>query len=208
LREYPQISAPQTFCWSPDGAKLVVGAQTSRLGESLHLGLVLLDLQSGSAEQIYPEGSVTPQCWSPDGRQIVYSAINSLEKNGTDGRIGVFDIAQKAWRALVPGRNAAWSPDGNWIAFLSGGGYYALRPSGEERKVLLTAKDLCCCLTWSPDSRFVAYAVARLSFMNPSRVARVRVRRLEDGSDDWVGDLSIGTIINWIRSEKAIVASR
>ncbi len=52
--------------------------------------------------------------------------------------------------------HATWSPDGNRIAFLEADGYYAIRPSGSERKRLANKKDGLKALWWSPDSRFVA----------------------------------------------------
>jgi Tol biopolymer transport system component len=199
LREYPSVREPASPCWSPDKTKLVISAHVQQPGERFRVGLLLVDLVSGSVEQIGPEAWVTPQCWSPDGRQIAYTVVDLRDKDGRHSRVGVCDITQKNWRELAHGEDASWSPDGNWIAFLDGNSYYAVHPSGTERKLLLSVKDPWCCLAWSPDSRFVAYAVTRLSFMNPSRVMRIYVRRLEDGSDDWVAkDVSLGTLFSWI----------
>jgi Tol biopolymer transport system component len=201
LHEYPNVREPGSPCWSPDKTKLVMSADVEKPGERYRAGLVLLDIGSGSVDEIGLEGSVTPQCWSPDGKQIAYTIVDSLGKGYYEvhGRIGVYDVVQENRRELVHGADASWSPDGNWIAFLDGNSYYAVHPSGTERKLLLSVKDPWCCLAWSPDSRFVAYAVTRLSFMNPSRVMRIYVRRLEDGSDDWVAkDVSLGSFFCWI----------
>ncbi len=62
-----------------------------------------------------------------------------------------------------PGRYATWSPDGNWIAFFEDDGYYAIRPSGNDKKLLFKKKDALTALWWSPDSRLVAY-VSRNGF--------------------------------------------
>lgn len=207
LREYPKIRILKTPCWAPDKSKMAVFANVAKPGERYREGLVLLDLRSGAVEEISPGGFVAPECWSPDGKQIVYSA-RELQGQHDPGkswrevytRVGIYDIARKYWHEIARGNEPAWSPDGSWIAVLDGNRYFAIRPSGAERKSLLQAKDLWGGLTWSPDSRFVAYAVSHIDFMNPSRVSRIRVRRLVDGSDDWVADkLMLGTSFRWIQ---------
>jgi Tol biopolymer transport system component len=210
MREYPKIRILKTPCWAPDKSRIAVFANVTKPGERYREGLVLLDLSSGAVEEITPGGFVSPECWSPDGKQIVYSArepqgpreADQPHKNWREvyTRVGIYDVARKNWREIAHGNEPAWSPDGGWIAFLDGNHYYAIRPSGVERKPLLQAKDLWGGLAWSPDSRFVAYAVSHVDFMNPSRVSRIRVRRLVDGSDDWVADkLTLGIYLRWIR---------
>jgi Tol biopolymer transport system component len=100
----------------------------------------------------------------------------------------------KSW-TLANGRHATWSPDGNWIAFLEDGAYYAIRPTGNEKKLLFKQKEALTPLWWSPDSRLVAY-MSRDHFFEghwwpPIEQGRVRVRRLEDNAEDWVANLYI-----------------
>ena len=82
-----------------------------------------------------------------------------------------------------------WSPDGNWIAFRDGEAYYAMHPDGSARKKLFHNHwgSAVSALYWSPDSRIVAY-VRELGFLQggalDAEVNQLRVRRLEDGSDD------------------------
>jgi WD40 repeat protein len=147
---------------------------------------VILNLESGKTGDVSAATFVGSQCWSPDNRRIVYEFHDSVR---------MYDIERNKWTALAKGKEPSWSPDGNWIAFLDEDTYYAIRPSGEERKVLFTKKRAVSGLWWSPDSRFVAY-ISRTSF--PERpwlvvdvaFVRLRIRRLEDNSEDWVAGFS------------------
>jgi Tol biopolymer transport system component len=86
MREYPKIKILATPCWSPDKSRIAVFAVVSKQGEPYRTGLLLLDLNSGLLEEIFPGGFVASECWSPDGKQIVYAARKSSERNGTDPR--------------------------------------------------------------------------------------------------------------------------
>ncbi len=56
-----------------------------------------------------------------------------------------------------------WSPDGQWIAFLSGRTnsreLFTVRPDGNDLKRLALTPGNYYGLTWSPDSRWLAYAL-------------------------------------------------
>jgi len=186
LREYPDLDEPYGLCWSPDGSILALTVKNLKQGTDPARGLQILNLGSGSTEEVDAKGYTTSQCWSPDGKQIVYQA------NGT---LRVYDIQEKKSRTLTNGRDATWSPDGNWIAFLEDDGYYAIRPSGSERKRLFKKKDALTALWWSPDSRFVAYVsrngLFEGSWWPPIEQGRLRVRRLDDNAEDWVANLYI-----------------
>ncbi len=96
---------------------------------------------------------------------------------------------------LAKGRDATWSPDGNWIAFLDDDTYYAISPSGENGRELFKSRGALSGLWWSPDSRTVAYASRNRLFERPLIAVdvgwvRLRVRRLADNSEDWVAQLS------------------
>jgi hypothetical protein len=62
-------------------------------------------------------------------------------------------------------------------------------------------------LYWSPDSRIVAYVVEKGGFLHlDAEVYLLKVRRLQDGSDDWVNDDDVGCCesIQWVTSKELI----
>jgi len=197
LRDYPHIVAAYNLCWSYDKSKLAMNVQNLRRGTTPpNDSLEVFKLDSELVKEVDVRASVTSQCWSPDGKQIVYEAGDSVR---------VYDTERNTWNVLAKGGEATWSPDGHWIAFLDDDSYYAIRPSGEDRKLLFYKKGALTGLWWSPDSRIVAY----VSRNDPSEGSmyldvgsvRLRVRRLDDNSEDWVAQLSDAHIpsYQWVR---------
>jgi Tol biopolymer transport system component len=186
LQDFPEAAAGYMLCWSYDNSKLAMSLQNLKRGTTPpNDSLQILNLASRAMQEVDVRATVTQQCWSPDGKQIVYEAEDSIR---------VFNIERKTWNILAKGTNATWSPDGKWIAFLDDNTYYAISPSGENRKVLFKEKRAMSGLIWSPDSRIVAYA----SFNRADEptgivdvgMVRIRVKRLEDNSEDWVAQES------------------
>lgn len=186
LREYPDLGDPYDPCWSFDKSALALTAKNLKQGKNAVQSLQILNLADDTTELVDAKGYATSQCWSPDGKQLVYHA---------DGILRVYEKLEKKSRALTNGWHPTWSPDGNWIAFTEDDGYYAIRPSGNEKRLLFKKKDTLTALWWSPDSRVVAY-VSRDGFFEghwwpPIEQGRLRVRRLDDNSEDWVANLYI-----------------
>jgi len=178
FREYPDVVSPNSFCWSNDKSKLALNAALRR---HLHGELLIVGLDSKVTQEVEASGFVTSQCWSPDDKQIVYGVGDSIR---------IYDLAGKKWRELAKGEEPTWSPDGNWIAFHHDDAYYAIRPSGADRKQLFNQKGIRTGLWWSPDGRVVAYMCLGGEY-KPNRdfdfaPRQLRVRRLADNSDDWV----------------------
>ena len=198
ISRYPDIAAAYGLCWSYDQSKLAMSEQNLKRGTTPpNDSLAILNLATKQSEVVDVRARVTSQCWSPDGMKIVYEADDSVR---------VYDVEQRQWLVLAKGKDATWSPDGNWIAFLDDDTYYAIKPSGENRKELFKAKGALSGLWWSPDSRVVAYA-SRNRALEPPMIAvdvgwvRLRVMRLNDGSEDWVAQLSDAHIPNyqWVK---------
>jgi WD40-like Beta Propeller Repeat len=209
-REYPELGTPEYVgCWSHDASKLVVVA---------HQKLQILDLATGATQVIADynyNAFVDPQCWSPDDKEVVYTANNTI---GTQ-KVAVYDVEKKTSRDFSKGTRPTWSPDGNWIALMDcppslyGCKYFAIRPSGSERKLLFKS-EAATALWWSPDSRYVAYVnAAGLFERTPSEqfreVVRLRVRRLEDNSVASFADFFDGDTMDfqWVKSNKIEKAS-
>ena len=182
----------ESLCWSYDKSRLAVG---------VHLGfpelkLEILNLGSGVDQTVAPSvKELTSQCWSPDDKKIVYGAGDGVRiyELGNDGSSTL----------LAPGgKEPTWSPDGNWIAFREGDTFYEIRPDGRDKRRLLRSRDVWSPLWWSPDSRFVAY-VALVPFAIDD-FYRLRVRRLEDNSDDWVAEGQIADNYQWLISPQLV----
>jgi roadblock/LC7 domain-containing protein len=186
-KEIPGIAAPYGICWSYDKSKLAMNEQNLKRGTTPpNDNLQIFNIASRDVVVVDVRASVTSQCWSPDGKKIAYDADDSVR---------VYDMEQKRWQVLGKGKDATWSTDGNWIAFLDDDVYYAITASGSDRKELFKVKGAMSGLWWSPDSRIVAY-VSRNKSSEPPLIAvdvewvRLRVRRLADQSEDWVAQLS------------------
>jgi len=58
-----------------------------------------------------------PEAWTPDGKTLVFAATPPFDDRlftlSSDG------AAPKAWSAALPAHHAAFSPDGNWMAYAS-----------------------------------------------------------------------------------------
>ena len=201
LREYPDVDA-QDICLSYDRSKM---ALTARKG-SLDAGLEVMDLASNVTQEIDPSAKLTSQCWSPDDKKIVYAANNSVR---------VYEIGSNKSTILVlaQGSLPSWSSDGSWIAFLDHDTYYAIRPDGQARKKLFQLHGAESPLYWSPDSRIVAYVSKEGFFEGGWRAIdvdnhKLRVRRLEDNSEDWVAWVSEGESVGgnyqWITNSQLL----
>jgi Tol biopolymer transport system component len=186
------MSPVQSLCWSYDKSRLAVGIHRG----SPEARLELLNLGSGVDQTVAPSvKELTSQCWSPDDKKIVYEAGDGVR---------IYEVgSDKSSTLLAPGgKRPTWSPDGNWIAFRDGNTFYEIRPDGRDKKKILRSRDVWSPLWWSPDSRFVAY-IASVPFAIDD-FYRLRVRRLEDNSDDWVAEGQISSDYQWLISPQLV----
>ena len=198
LREYPEV-IPRDICWSYDKSKL---AMTVVRRGSPDAELVVMDLGTEVVtEGMEPRAQLTSQCWSPDGKKVVYQA---------EGSVRIYELGKDKSSVLVlaKGEKPTWSPDGNWIAFLDHDTYYAIRPDGHDRKKLFTHSHVYSGLWWSPDSRIVAYlTLAGLfegGFSLDADIDQLRVRRLEDNSEDRVLSGVPGDNFQWVANPQLL----
>ena len=199
--------------WSADGQRVTY--QSDREG---NLGIFWQRADgTGHVEQLTkpePGTGHMPDSWSPDGQTLLFEAVKggrfslwtlSLREGKTE-RFGTVD-------STGTGINAAFSPNGRWVAYNSGDGgatrvYVEPFPRTGERYTI--PNDSARNPFWAPDNKRLFYAPAadRLSvvtfstqpsveFSNPTPVPRggllpVPTRRPNDLSPD--GTHILGTI--------------
>src|SRR5216684_3641245 len=114
---------------------------------------------------------------SPDGKRVVYEVQKAnWEENAFDRNLWIVDIATGESHALTSAKksstNAAWSPDGKWIAFLSDRPgqikdtpegkkqlYVISADGGEAQQLTKTENDLNA-FDWAPDAKRIAFSMS------------------------------------------------
>jgi Tol biopolymer transport system component len=139
----------------------------------------IIDLKT-RAEKVIPaigrHGGITLS-WSPDGRYIAYDMLPRRPYEGAtkySPEILILDLETGESKAIANGLGPAWSPSGEWIAFLDSprasqvAGWLItppapsrlllVRPDGTGRKILLKIRGdfgFPGPLVWSPDSKTI-----------------------------------------------------
>jgi dipeptidyl aminopeptidase/acylaminoacyl peptidase len=120
------------------------------------------------------KGAFSPEI-SPDGKRVVYEVSRTnWEDNAFERDLWIVDTATGEGHQLTASRksstNAAWSPDGKWIAFLSDRPgqisgtpegkkqIYVIAADGGEARQLTKVETGVNILAWSPDSKRLAFS--------------------------------------------------
>jgi hypothetical protein len=118
----PARSGAVPLAFSPDGRTLAYSAVPTPMrdpyndmaGESRQTGvLVLVDLATGVARTLSGVTPVFAASFAPDGQRIAVQTGPDVQVVDLDGRV-VRTVALPAEHVLTV--NAAWSPDGRWLA--------------------------------------------------------------------------------------------
>jgi Tol biopolymer transport system component len=104
--------------WSPGGRRVAVARAD---GSTPRLSVRLVD-ENAPDELVAPAPFQAPSDWSRDGRFIAYQTSGSVGAPGAD--VYVVDLAQghrlvPLVRSAAQELGARFSPDGNWLAYLS-----------------------------------------------------------------------------------------
>jgi hypothetical protein len=197
LREYPYLEMPDQICWSHDNSILAMRVKDRR--NDAPYGLLVMNVETQTTQAVHHQGSLTSQCWSPNAKQLVYEA---------DGNVEVYDANGSKSQLVSKGTHPTWSPDGSWIAFLDHDTYYAIRPSGAEKRELFYKKGASSGLWWSPDSTSVAYVsqagLLEGGFSLDLESYWLRVKRLGDGSEDKLVGSGGGSSYQWVTNPQLL----
>src|SRR6266436_7373011 len=113
---------------------------------------------------------------SPDGMRVVYEIQKTnWEENAFERNLGIADIPAGESHTLTSAKksstNAAWSPDGKWIAFLSDRPgqikdtpegkkqLYVISADGGEGQQLTKTENDVNAFDWAPDSKRLAFSM-------------------------------------------------
>jgi DNA-binding winged helix-turn-helix (wHTH) protein/Tol biopolymer transport system component len=172
-----QLTVPPIYplnpSWSPDSANILFNI----FGSVNLLQSFIIPSQGGSPKPLIPGDieQIVDSNYSPDGREIVFASREA--EGGTFTKVlRVLDVASHQI-ATLPGSkemwSPRWSPNGRFIAGLSGTGGISLFDVETQRWSELQ-KGGCDFPTWSRNSQFIYFVRRWLGEKDPG-VYRVRV---------------------------------
>ena len=154
---------------SPDGKSIVVSAVQEPFGGQEPLDVWTIPLDGGLPTRLTNDGSYEGYpCWSPDGEWIAFTDWHTKSEDDEFLAIHMVPAEGGAIRQIsseadsVDGGAIAFSPDGERIAFFSGGAIKTIRLDGGRPEVLVTEvrSRSHSDLVWSPDGAKIAYSGA------------------------------------------------
>jgi len=97
-------------------------------------------------------------CISPDHYELLVSSVVHGED---EGPLWVLPTSGGSPRRLgnVIAHTAAWSPDGQRIAYTAGSAIYLVKADGSESRKLVTTDGLASYVRWSPDGRVLRFTL-------------------------------------------------
>lgn len=180
--------------WSPDGQRLIYDANESGSSSDLWIAGQSGDQQTNLTNT--PDYSEFAADWSPNGGELVYCRqpvdlsipvqLWVINTDGSDPHLLLTD----AENDLL---NPAFSPDGAWITYVSGPGYFtdlrAVRPDGSGDHSIFNIDDGTTVdnPAWSPDgaSLVFSYGFAIATIHADGTGLRVLVDSAFNRDPDW-----------------------
>jgi Tol biopolymer transport system component len=143
-------------CYGPEGRFVLARAEVRR-GEVV--SRIQLTEPGGIQPRAISESNAAygPAC-APDGRAVAWVA---LDEQGREGLIVRMPTLGGKPRRIGPGRDPAFSPDGEWIVYSAPVGrewrLYRIRPDGSGRRAIGRGAFDELEPSFSPDGRLVVY---------------------------------------------------
>lgn len=176
--------------WSPDGSRIAFQGHD----DQLHV----VDVTSGAESMLTQVGDLGSHSWAPDGRRLALSASEGADSTG-NSHIFVVDSDGNRIEKLTLGNVddswVAWSPDGDWIAFVRHSAperqshLFIMKPDGSALTQLTTGLQVTAPV-WAPDSQSIAF------FENENTYGR-------DLQETYVASLATRSVRNLTPSEDA-----
>ena len=156
--ETPQLA------WSPNSQRLAFVADLSA-GSGIYVAdLTCLGTSTSCASSPSFLGYGLHPSWSPNGEKIAFEVNTALDHDPANLDIYVMDADGSNRIDLTPDdfqeMDAAWSPDGQLIAFYSShapNGIYTMKPDGTDVSFLTDGDNP----SWSSDGQYVAFTSER-----------------------------------------------
>ncbi|MBI4909580.1 MAG: PD40 domain-containing protein [Acidobacteria bacterium] len=135
---------------SADGRWLAYESDRARNGGS---DIWVQPFKGGPAARLtHHEGADTTPDISPDGTRVAFRSFRD------GGGIYVVPLLGGEERRVGPGGySPRFSPDGNWIAYSSAGGLYAVAPSGGEPRLLARGVSGTAGPLWARDGKHIVF---------------------------------------------------
>lgn len=143
------------FSLSPDGATIIYGVIRQDGGSDL--GEVAADGSGARQLLACPDAACSGASWSPDGRRLVYERRNMLAAGAAPGPPHLWWL-DPATGETVPvfedrqwiGYGARWSPDSNWLTYVSPSSQGVQVYNINDGRSLLIPSQMGGLAVWSP----------------------------------------------------------
>jgi Tol biopolymer transport system component len=151
--EGKQLSSLWVFGWSADGSHLLVWAQATTGNPAAPVPTVLAVVPvDGSSPRVLAYGQwglFGPSAWSPAGPRRLTFTWPTPSGPSKSPHTYLFDLDAGAVYTATQSWNAAWSPDGAWVAFAGEGQVTVVDQAGRPRFALGHGGS-CSDIAWNP----------------------------------------------------------